>query len=123
MGRGRHRNRPFAQNAHTECSEGSSMGATETQAPVEHTVRVVPWTWRDGSVHLEVWLTSFHNENNEIECHLQGDEQRFTTACGVGWWGVGSASGIGHTQKVTCESCREILRTAALVVDPEGDPA
>ena len=80
------------------------------------TLTVVPWTWRDGSVHLEMRLTSFHR-GDECETHLDGPTPgRFVTACGVPWWGVGSASGLGHTERVNCEACRTILKNAKLEV-------
>lgn len=87
-------------------------------APVQHTVRVVPWTWRNGTVHLEVRLASFADESGEVFTHLDGTGPGlFTTACGAKWWGKTSASGLGHSQVITCEACREILRTAKFVSD------
>jgi hypothetical protein len=73
------------------------------------TLKVVPWTWRDGSVHLEMRLCSFH-EGDTLLTHLDGGDGRFVTACGKGWWGIGSSCGLGHTQNVSCEDCRTILR-------------
>lgn len=72
------------------------------------TLKVIPWTWRDGSVHLEMRLTSFPSDDGEILTHLDGDG-RFVTACGQPWWGKLSASGIGRTGGVTCPDCRRLL--------------
>jgi hypothetical protein len=99
------------------------MAAKIGGAPVEAStqdVEVIAWTWRDGSVHLELRLTSFHNEDDVLLTHLDGPHNgsRFVTACGVPWWGIGSASGIGHSQRIDCEDCREILRSATFVGRP-----
>ncbi len=77
------------------------------------TLEVVPWTWRDGTVHLEMRLASFFVDD-ELQTHLDGSTSRFVTACGVPWWGITSSSGIGHTQRITCPECRELLRNATI---------
>ena len=77
------------------------------------TLKVHPWTWRDGTVHLEMTLASFF-ENNELVTHLDGGNGRLETACGKRFFGVASATGLGHTERVTCEACREILRSAKM---------
>jgi hypothetical protein len=64
--------------------------------------------WRDGSVHAEVPLASFHTEG-VIGTHLAHGPHRFKTACGLGWFGIGSASGYGHPERVNCPECRAIL--------------
>jgi len=72
-------------------------------------LQVIPWTWRDGSVHLEMRLASFHNENGELFTHLDGGRGLFVTACDVPWWGVCSSSGLGHSQRVSCPDCKRLL--------------
>lgn len=66
--------------------------------------------WRDGSVHAEVPLASFHIED-VIGTHLahREDKRTFLTACGESFWGIGSATGYGHPERVDCTSCRAIL--------------
>lgn len=88
-------------------------------------LQVIPWTWRNGSVHLEMRLASFFHgtgPDSELVTHLDDDGQRFVTACGVPWWGIGSSSGIGHTERVTCPECRTLLASLTFNVevrDPE----
>jgi hypothetical protein len=72
-------------------------------------IKVIPWTYRDGSIHLEMRLASFHNEDDELVCHLDGGFQDFKTACGVAWWGKASTSGIAHSERITCPDCRRLL--------------
>jgi hypothetical protein len=72
-------------------------------------LKVIPWTWRDGSVHLEMQLVAFHNENGELFTHLSGPRQLFVTSCGQPWWGIGSSSGLGHTERISCPDCRKLL--------------
>lgn len=85
-------------------------------AAVTPTVRVVAWTWRDGSVHLEVRLASFAGaDDGEVLTHLDGAHQLFTTACGAKYWGRTSATGLGHSQAITCDACRKILRSAEFI--------
>ncbi len=80
-------------------------------------LRIVPWTWRDGTVHLEMRLASFHHEDDTLVTHLDG-EGYFVTACGREWWGIGSSSsGLGHTQNVTCEDCRDLLKHARISIE------
>jgi hypothetical protein len=66
--------------------------------------------WRDGSVHAEVPFAAFHTEGVMVR-HLahREDGHRFKTACGLGWFGIGSASGYGHTETIKCPACRAIL--------------
>ena len=88
--------------------------------PIEQqqTVRVVAWTWRDGSVHLEVRLATFADADEVVMTHLDGDG-RFESACGTRWFGLLSSSGLGHSQRIDCPACREILRNATLVGCPQ----
>lgn len=73
----------------------------------------IAWKWRDGSIHLEVKLTAFHDENGEMFCHLDGEKSHlFETACGKKWWGIGSSSGYGHSERISCPDCRKILEGA-----------
>jgi hypothetical protein len=66
--------------------------------------------WRDGSVHAEVPIAAFHTEG-VLGVHLdhREDGHRVKTACGLGWFGIGSSSGYGHPERVSCEACRAIL--------------
>ena len=78
--------------------------------PKVEAFKVVPWTWRDGSVHLEMRLTTFHDKTTgELLTHLDSPGRRFVTACNAPWWGVGSSSRIGQTERVNCPNCRTIL--------------
>ena len=72
-------------------------------------LKVIPWTWRNGQIHLEMRLASFHTEAGELVTHLDGPGQRFVTACDVPWWGVSSASGLGHAERVSCPDCKRLL--------------
>lgn len=84
-------------------------------------LKVIPWTWRDGSIHLEMRLATFH-EGDELVTHLDGGSGRFVTACGMPWWGKTSSSGIGHTERISCPDCRALLASLTFSVevrDPE----
>ena len=39
-------------------------------------LKVIPWTWRNGQIHLEMRLASFHTEAGELVTHLDGPGQR-----------------------------------------------
>jgi hypothetical protein len=83
-------------------------------------LEVVMWSWRDGSVHAEMYLASFFDEDGEhkLVCHLDSGTTRFQSACGRKYWGKSSATGLGHPHNVNCEECRAIL--AGLHFVPKG---
>jgi hypothetical protein len=87
------------------------------EVPRVEAYKVVPWTHRDGSVHLEMRLVSFHDETGELLTHLDSPGRRFVTACNKPWWGVGSASGIAHTERISCPDCRRLLSSLTFTAE------
>jgi hypothetical protein len=89
----------------------------EPDPPRRVVVRIVPWTWRDGSVHLEVPRVALWDEGaDRVVAHLDNDAYRFETACGIKWFGRSSASGIGHAHGIDCQACRDHLTSMGTLV-------
>ena len=83
--------------------------------PETRELQIVAWMVRDGSIHLEMQLASFHNDTGKILTHIDGGHHpngysRFESLCGESYWGKGSATGLGRTHRVTCEECITLLR-------------
>ena len=72
---------------------------------------VIAWVWRDGSVHLEIPLATFHGEGDNAKTltHVRDDGGTFKSLCGEAFWNKGSATGIGHMERVDCAMCRAII--------------
>ncbi len=78
-------------------------------------MQAIMWTYRDGSVHTEVKFAAFFSENGELLRHLDGEKNHlFETACNLPWFGKASSSGFAETSTITCEKCREILRSSTI---------
>lgn len=82
-------------------------------------LEIVMWAWRDGSVHAEMYLASFFDDEGKLNCHLDGGTQRFRSACGRNYWGKSSATGLGNPGNVNCEDCRAIIAGMRFV--PKGE--
>lgn len=71
-------------------------------------LEVVMWQFRDGSLHPEMWLTSFFDKEDNLVCHLIG-ERSFNTICERSFWGQACTTGLGNPDRVNCPECRQLL--------------
>lgn len=84
------------------------------------TIKVVPWTWRDGTIHLEVRCATFPDTfSGIVTTHLDG--LHFKSACGDPYWGKCSGTGLMSSQSIDCPRCKALLASLTFEAKaPEG---
>lgn len=90
-------------------------------------VSIIPWRWRDGTIHLEVRTQSFADEDGTIRTHVQVDGKYAfgETLCGASYTRGVHASGLAGAQGVDCEECRTLLASLTFkcsVMESTNDP-
>lgn len=83
-------------------------------------IRVVFWQRRDGSVSAEVRVVSLPagGAPGELVSHAAAHDlgSRFTTICGINWFGMLSAYGLRTPDVIDCPACRELLAGQEAVI-------
>lgn len=75
------------------------------------------WEYRDGSVHAEMMLASFFEDESgesRLVCHVDGNGT-LRSACGKSYFAKAHATGLGDPARVDCPECRKLIGGVRLV--------
>jgi hypothetical protein len=72
-------------------------------------LEVIAWSWRNGSVHLEIRLAHFPDADGNVMTHVDNPKGMTRALCGTDYFGRTSATGNGDLAKVDCPECRSMI--------------
>ena len=81
--------------------------------------KVIPWTWRDGRVRMEMRLVHFAGDDGIMTTHL-AHRARFESACGTSYWNKAHGEGLGKTEGIDCPECIRILQSLTFTCEYNG---